>query len=440
MTVAELDQAQLLCQFEEMIPALRHVRETDDARQAKYKPATIMAHEEDSPSVSNLQWSFKSHAGARLWGVKDQSHFLQIEGYQENTRFAWTTRFSLDIQRLVFTIENGMVLTFFAEKEKFITTPSLILQSFIQQAILLNMEKFRPPVCCRQAVSIDRLRDCGDDFIKLWSFFAVCLDIVQPSCIFVVLDNMDAMLTSSEKDDLDLFAQFLGGLAHSRAPFCKILTTVRMNSLKPKTVELSQCPCSGDECPHCSLLRIARVHRAGSDLISQRRKHRLSIVGTFIEPIDDPILAQLAAEDLEEQNERDDIDSLFDETDSVNQAETSTTPERQIDLDVSEQDSLLDDTDHALSDIFYSDSETDRKVSRKGLPPLKRTQNDHAKSADTDEDDIIGEIFCSENEDLGLSDVDQDSDHAQSSLTGPTQTGPSHVDNDLDYDEDFNNL
>jgi hypothetical protein len=113
VTVADIKECHITKQFEELFPSLQQVREADEACRQKYKPATILLYEEDSPSVANLQWSLKRHA--YRWTAKDQSHFLQVEGYSEFTNFDWPTRFSLDIQKLAICLEDTLVLSFLSD-------------------------------------------------------------------------------------------------------------------------------------------------------------------------------------------------------------------------------------------------------------------------------------------------------------------------------------
>jgi hypothetical protein len=56
------------------------------------------------------------------------------------------------------------------------------------------------------------------------------------------------------------------------------------------------------------------IHRAESNLVSQRQKHRSSIVAACIEPSDDLMLVQLATEDYTQDNtEGEDFHDLCDD-------------------------------------------------------------------------------------------------------------------------------
>lgn len=337
----------------------------------------------------------------------------------ESTTFDWTTRLSLDIQRLAMSTSDSVVLSFFAGDKTVNVTPSLILQAFIQQIVTQKWGNFNGSVCYRQAVSIDRLHDCGDDFMKLWSIFAVCLDIAQVSCVFVVLDNIDGVLSRCKDSDKQRFFRFLQGLAHSPAPICKILATSRSNALPFTMRNIAHAVTAGFSDNNFSLLRIPRATQVGSDLVQKRQRYRMSIVGELIELTDDPMLADIAAEDVEKGEDHAALDDTDDEDiDAIlndNPVEASAKSANALDSGANTakrttQASVETEVDSDLSGLSDSGSDSGFDLENESqLLPSSITMNEVPKKLlEVSVDEVSDKVLSDSESDFNLSDLDNE--------------------------------
>jgi hypothetical protein len=104
------------------------------------------------------------------------------------------------------------------------------------------------------------------------------------------------MLRVSKMEELELFAQFLGGGGWS-CTFASTSLQFRNNSpseqLSPKRARFGAMSVFGQHLPPPLNLVYPAIHRAESNPFSQRQKHLSSIVATCIEPSDDLMLVQV---------------------------------------------------------------------------------------------------------------------------------------------------
>lgn len=355
----------------------------------------------------------------------------------------------MDVQRLAISTRNGVVLSFFAGEKSLNITLSLVLQAFIQQLVIQLWPDFSSARCYKQAFTLDRLRDRGDDFIKLWSLFATCMDISQVDCVFVVLDNIDGLLNKCKDDEIQQFVCFLEGLSQSKRPICKILATSRINNLLPALAGAPSQICSVFPPNHISLLQIPRRPQFGSSSVQQRPRHRLSIVEETSGPIEDPMLAELWAEDERREvslvtadNVDDDIiDALFE--DETPKSTTTSKKKAPVFLSLgapSDRASAKHGSDTDLSDLFDSDSEFDFEIEKSRLAEIKKVQKQPPGNAILSDDELLQDIFASSESDLDLSDLEFERKTAGSVRTENAQVPANRIVDDSEDDLDYDNL
>lgn len=83
--------------------------------------------------------------------MEPASHILPVEGHNESTSFEWNTEILMDLENVVSSEENITVLSFYCGEKTLSEnlSPSLVLQSFVQNLVPQNEAAFKANRYCR---------------------------------------------------------------------------------------------------------------------------------------------------------------------------------------------------------------------------------------------------------------------------------------------------
>lgn len=171
-----------------------------------------------------------------IWIETNQSELLWIEGFTEIEKSDWTTNFSLEIEGAAKAYSGITAVTFFCSEQPDLASfggPEVVLQSLLFQLINRHYSKFLWLLCRRYGLTRYRFQEAQDDIDQLLTLFEDCLDIAQSLCLYIVLDNIDALwsrvcIGSEGIEKFDRLFDGLRKLSASDKILCKILITSRL--------------------------------------------------------------------------------------------------------------------------------------------------------------------------------------------------------------------
>ena len=436
----EMDQKKRTKDSSFCFKAFPNLRLVEDAAEDRFQKCRIY-RERQSFSYSNIQWNLSRNGEARRWLESKGSHLLWVEGHRDDAKLDWTTTLSVDISNLATQVTGITVLFHFCAEAKIrdANTPSLALQSFIIQLIYQHAENFSSNKCHHHALSLRRFEQAGDDFTKLWSIFAACLETSKAEYIYIIVDNIDALHSSGEaRDDLQDMEPFLGlldGLSKAERPLCKILVTSRIPGIF-NTLFKSDSIQEGGSVGHRSLLKVPQVDHRGPTRIRQSRHHRLSIVSHGHD------IDEAAFEKYLETGQK---DLLLSDDDLISDHSSQNGDDLDLDLDESKYDSTADLSDGEFLDYFRKPEVEEATNTMNVSEPHKIRTFDIEELKDKDlVDMIMAESPNSSDSELDFEkgDYDDDDEVALSNVehTGPTKKEVNVVDEDSDLDAYLDNM
>ena len=434
----EMDQKKRTKDSSFCFKAFPNLRLVEDAAEDRSQKCRIY-RERQYFSYSNIKWNLSRNGEARRWLESKGSHLLWVEGHRDDTKLDWTTTLSVDISNLATQVTGITVLFHFCAEAKIrdANTPSLALQSFIIQLIYQHAENFSSNKCHHHALSLRRFEQAGDDFTKLWSIFAACLETSNAEYIYIIVDNIDALHSSSEArdglQDMEPFLGLLDGLSKAERPLCKILVTSRIPGIF-NTLFKSNSIQEGGSVGHRSLLKVPQVDHRGPTRIRQSRHHRLSIVSHGHD------IDEAAFEKYLETGQK---DLLLSDDDLISDHSSQNGDDLDLDLDGSEYDSTADLSDGEFLDYF-------RKPEVEGTTNTMNVSEPHKiRTFDIEElkgkdlvDMIMAESPDSSDSELDFEKGEYDDEVALSSVehAGPTKKEANVVDEDSDLDAYLDNM
>ena len=172
----------------------------------------------------------------RAWIGSTQSELLWIDGFAETGKSDWTTKFCLEVEDAAKPVETITVLSYNCSEQansSLSSRPHTILHSFIFQLIGRHRRMFTWEACRNFGLTRFRFQGAIESSTKLWALFHDCLRIAKPPCLYVTLDNIDALWSKTCKgsEGIEIFEgilQGLNGLAREQNRLDKILITSRL--------------------------------------------------------------------------------------------------------------------------------------------------------------------------------------------------------------------
>lgn len=333
--------------------------------------------------------NLRQRSEVMTWVETNQSELLWIEGFMDTEKSDWTTNFSLEVEGAAKAYSNITVLTFFCSEETGSTSfsgPEVVLQSLLFQLIDRHYSKFSWLLCRRHGLTRYRFQEAQNELDMLMTLFEDCLDVAQALCLYIVLDNIDALWSKVciGSEGIEKFNWLFDGLRKLSVGdkiLCKVLITSRLPNA------LNHVSKSGDGSANSTghtywsqikhtIIRLPRGERQGFQVFGRPKDiHRIPIRRRTA-PRDGPgadVLLEMADKDEEELDYPDD-----DEDDVLIESNDW----RDSDDDEYGNDLLQHSKDYAkyLDSSSDSSSEIEGDIIRKD--PLKQ----ETSSADEDSD------------------------------------------------------
>lgn len=329
------------------------------------------------------------------WVETNQSELLWIEGFTDIEKSDWTTNFSLEVEGAAKAYSNITVLTFFCSEETGSTCfsgPEVVLQSLLFQLIDRHYSKFSWLLCRRYGLTRYRFQEAQNELDMLMNLFEDCLDVAQALCLYIVLDNIDALWSKVciSSEGIEKFNWLFDGLRRLSVgdkTLCKVLITSRLPNALNHVSRSGDGSASSTGHTYWSqirhtIIRLPRGERRGVQVFGRPKNiHRIPIRRRTA-PRDVPeadLLLEMADKDEEE------LDYLDDDDDDDVLIESNDW--RDSDDDEYGNDLLQHSKDYAkyLDSSSDSSSEIEGDVLRKGN--LKRG------TSSADEDSDVGANF-----------------------------------------------
>lgn len=245
---------------------------------------SLMLEGTQHASVANLHQRIEVMA----WVETTYSELLWIEGFAGIERSDWTTGFALNIESAASPYASITVLSFFCSEQTVSSDfdgPEVVLQSLLLQLIDRHHTKFTWLLCRKHGLTQQRFQDSRTDINQLFVLFHACLEIAQAPCLYIILDNIDALWNRSctGSEGIDVLFDGLGKLLLGKQFLCKVLITSRLpNAL---THFSTKAPQSSDQVEQTTLyrlrhkiIRIPQGARQGLQMFSRpKRIHRIPI-------------------------------------------------------------------------------------------------------------------------------------------------------------------
>ena len=323
------------------------------------------------------------------WVETNQSELLWIEGFTDVEKSDWTTNFSLEVEGAARAYSNITVLIFFCSEETGSTSfsgPEVVLQSLLFQLIDRHYSKFSWLLCRRYGLTRYRFQEAQNELDLLMTLFEDCLDVAEATCLYIVLDNIDALwskvcIGSEGIEKFDWLFDGLRKLSVGNKILCKVLITSRLPNA------LNHISRSGDSSANSTghtywsqirhtIIRLPRGERQGIQVFGRpKNMHRIPIRRRTA-PRDVPeadLLLEMADKDEEE------LDYLDDDDDDVL---VGSYDWRDSDDDEYGNDLLQHNKDYAK----YLDSSSDSSSEIEGEAGRKSNLKRGSSSADKDSD------------------------------------------------------
>lgn len=166
-----------------------------------------------------------------------RSELIWIDGNLDTGKSDWTTNFALEVTSAAKTHGTIAVLMHFCgEQPRSRPEGALesVIQSMIFQLIHLHYFHFSWDTCRKYNLHRTRFQEAHDSMIELWKIFEECLEITRTKCVYLVIDNIDALYPQpsdgEENERFVLFIERLKALVLVSGVTCKILITTRQPS------------------------------------------------------------------------------------------------------------------------------------------------------------------------------------------------------------------
>ena len=218
------------------------------------------------------------------WIELSSSELLWIDGFADNQKPDWTSRFSLEIGSAAESYDGITCLHHYCSEVANVaelSSPEIVLQSMLSQLIDRNFRQFSWTLSHRHDLNRFRFADARDDICELWNLFQDCIDIAQTPCIYVILDNIDTLWahTCNGPQAVEKFRSFISGferLARSSRTLCKVLITSRVPSALEHFSDMSRDPSCG------ARIKIVRIPSRMQEVVKSirspsQRTHRIPL-------------------------------------------------------------------------------------------------------------------------------------------------------------------
>ena len=338
--------------------------------------------------------NLRQRSEVMAWIETNQSELLWIEGFTDIEKSDWTTNFSWEVEGAAKAYSNITVLTFYCSEETGSTSfsgPEVVLQSLLFQLIDRHYSKFSWLLCRRYGLTRYRFQEAQNELDMLMTLFEECLDVAQALCLYIVLDNIDALWSKVciSSEGMEKFNRLFDGLRRLSVGdkiLCKVLITSRLPNA------LNHVSRSGDGSANSTthtfwsqirhtIIRLPRGERQGVQVFGRPKNiHRI------------PIRRQTASRNVPEADlllkmadkNEEELDYLDDDDDDV---PIESNDWRDSDDDEYGNDLLQHSKDYAkyLDSSSNSSSEIEGEAGRKGN--LKRG------TSSADEDSHVGANF-----------------------------------------------
>lgn len=245
----------------------------------------LMLDGNQSASVANIHHRIEVMA----WIESAHSELLWIEGFAVIGCCDWTTGFALNIESAARPYASITVLRFFCSEQTTSSVfegPEVVLQSLLFQLIDRHYTKFSWLLCRKHGLTRQRFQDSRTDMEKLVALFHDCLGIAQVPCLYIILDNIDALWNKSCTggegiEKIDVLFNGLGKLLIGSEVLCKLLITSRLpNALTHLSAPQFSDPMGQsllDQLSH-NIVRIPQGARQGVEIFGRPKQiHRIPI-------------------------------------------------------------------------------------------------------------------------------------------------------------------
>ena len=273
-----------------------------------------------SISTSNL----RKRREVLSWLESTQSGLIWIDGNLDAGKSDWTTNFALEVISAAKVHGIVTVLMYFCgehPRSRPEGTLESVIQSMIFQLIHLHYLNFSWDRCRKHNLHLARFQEAHDSIYELWKIFEECLKITKTKCVYLAIDNIDALypqpFDGESSERFGIFIERLKALVHISGVTCKILITARQPSGNQYLSSNLGSPM--DPIRH-KVICVPRGTQRGPDMFGRpRRIFRIPIsCNTFPHNLAEP--KTLLATNEEEEDEEDEEDEAEDEEKTSSQS------------------------------------------------------------------------------------------------------------------------
>ncbi|KAI9761081.1 MAG: bck1-like resistance to osmotic shock [Chaenotheca gracillima] len=174
------------------------------------------------------------------WIEADHSKILWVDGCGVLQRSEWNSSFVVPLMIDATSNYESIVILRHSFSRASSSTKSksctILVQAFITQLFKQHPKKFRSR---SQSFTKDRLRNAKDDLEGLWAIFLECLERVDAHIVYLIVDGIDHLQSSTGREspgDMEILLRELNNLAKNKDRLFKILVTAQLANM-PKQVD-----------------------------------------------------------------------------------------------------------------------------------------------------------------------------------------------------------